>query len=119
MTSERERSEQPEQLGEPEVFDSARLVERLVRSNILELDVAMERARAAEERARLVAMECKSFEHARSARFLLKTAVWLIPQSERARYLEEFRAEMLDIPHDTRRRPKRKVADAAARRARD
>lgn len=53
-----------------------------------------ERARLDEERVRL--------EHARSARFLLATAVRLIPRLERARYLEEFRAELLDVPHDTR-----------------
>lgn len=43
-------------------------------------------------------------EEVRSARFLLATAVRLLPQSERARYLEEFRAELLDVPRNTRLR---------------
>jgi hypothetical protein len=37
-----------------------------------------------------------------SAHFLLAIAVRLLPQSERARYLEEFRAELLDVPRNTR-----------------
>lgn len=43
-------------------------------------------------------------EQARSGRFLLATAVRLIPRSERARYMEEFRAELLDIPRGRRLR---------------
>jgi hypothetical protein len=38
----------------------------------------------------------------RSVRFLLATAMRLLPQSERARYLEEFHAELLDLPRNTR-----------------
>ena len=38
----------------------------------------------------------------RSAHFLLTIAVQLLPQSERDRYLEEFRAELLDVPRDMR-----------------
>jgi hypothetical protein len=53
-----------------------------------------ERPRSEEESARS--------EHARSAHFLLEVAVRLLPPSERDRYLEEFRAELLDIPRDTR-----------------
>jgi hypothetical protein len=36
--------------------------------------------------------------------FVLATAVRLLPPSERARYLEEFRAELLDVPGDTQLR---------------
>jgi hypothetical protein len=69
----------------------------------------------------------------RSAHFLLAIAVWLLPLSERDRYLEEFRAELLDIPRNTRlphalsllrgtfllrlRRGFKKVTDVAIRRA--
>jgi hypothetical protein len=35
--------------------------------------------------------------HARSVHFLLAIAVWLLPLSQRARYLEEFHAELLDV----------------------
>jgi hypothetical protein len=35
-------------------------------------------------------------------RFLLTIAVRLLPRSERDRYLEEFRAELLHLPSDTR-----------------
>lgn len=75
-------------------------------------------------------------EHTRSARFLVVIAVRLLPPSERDRYLEEFRAELLDVPRDTRRRhavsllrgvcvlrlrrePKNKGADAAVGRAKN
>jgi hypothetical protein len=71
-----------------------------------------------------------------SAHILLAIAVRLLPPSERARYLEEFRAELLDIPHNTwprhalsllrgvfvlrlRRWLKNKAANAAVRRAKD
>ncbi|MGH3898088.1 MAG: hypothetical protein ACRDTA_07490 [Pseudonocardiaceae bacterium] len=60
-----------------------------------------ERERLQEERERLQE-ERERLEDARSACFLLVTAVRLIPRSERARYLEEFRAELLDVPRDTR-----------------
>lgn len=73
-------------------------------------------------------------EHVRPAHFLLAIAVRLLPPLERDRYLEEFRAELLDVPRDTRlshvlslvrgvfvlrlrRGPQNKAADAAARRA--
>jgi hypothetical protein len=68
--------------------------------------------------------------------FLVAIAVRLMPQSERDRYLEEFRAELLDIPRETRRShalsllrgavvlrlrgdAKNKTAHAAAKRAKD
>jgi hypothetical protein len=41
-------------------------------------------------------------ERACSAHFLLTIAVRLLPPSERDRYLEEFRAELLDVPRNTR-----------------
>jgi vacuolar-type H+-ATPase subunit I/STV1 len=80
--------------------------------------------------------EGKRLEHARSAHFLLTTAARLMPRSERDRYLEEFLAELLDIPPDTRlshalsllrgvfvlrlrRGLKNKAADATARRVKD
>ncbi|MGH3865224.1 MAG: hypothetical protein ACRDQ4_03635 [Pseudonocardiaceae bacterium] len=65
-----------------------------------------ERARAAErralweERARAEEESARS-EPARSSHFLLAIAVRLLPPSERDRYLEEFRAELLDMPRDT------------------
>jgi hypothetical protein len=34
----------------------------------------------------------------RSTHFLLAIAMRLLPPSERARYVEEFRAELLDVP---------------------
>lgn len=40
-------------------------------------------------------------EYVRSAHFLLAIAARLLPPSERARYREEFHAELLDIPRDT------------------
>jgi hypothetical protein len=65
--------------------------------------------------------------------FLLAIAVRLLPLSERDRYLEEFRAELLDVPRNTRlthalslvrgvfvlrlRRGLNKATDAAVRRA--
>lgn len=122
MTSERERSERA---------DRARLEERAwseeQRARWAERALSEERARL-EERARS--------ERARSSHFLLAIAVRLLPPSERDRYLEEFRAELLDIPGDTRlshalsllrgvfvlrlRRGLRKeTADAAVRRAKD
>jgi hypothetical protein len=72
-----------------------------------------ERARAAERRARWEQLtqsqdqaqsekENARSQHVRSAYFLLAIAVRLLPPSERDRYLEEFRAELLDIPRDTR-----------------
>jgi hypothetical protein len=86
-----------------------------------------ERTRAEEESARS--------EHARSSHFLLAIAVRLLPPSERDRYLEEFRAELLDIPRDTQlshalsllrgafvlrlRRGLTKPTDVAVRRAND
>jgi hypothetical protein len=39
----------------------------------------------------------EEIEPARSAHFLLTIAVRLLPPSERARYLEEFHAELLDV----------------------
>lgn len=104
--------------------ERARLEER-ARSEVRRARWA-ERARSEEERARS--------ERARSSHFLLAIAVRLLPPSERDRYLEEFRAELLDVPRDTRlshalsllrgvfvlrlRRGLRKeAADAAARRA--
>jgi hypothetical protein len=39
---------------------------------------------------------------ARAERILLAIARQLLPSSERDRYLEEFRAELLDVPDDTR-----------------
>jgi hypothetical protein len=71
-------------------------------------------------------------EHVRLAHSLLAIAVRLLPPSERDRYLEEFHAELLDVPRDTRLRHtltllrgvlvvrlrrglKKKAADAAAR----
>lgn len=67
-----------------------------------------ERARAAERHARWeqqtqfenrAPLEEKiSTYQARSARFLLAIVVRLLPPSERDRYLEEFRAELLDTP---------------------
>ena len=81
-------------------------------------------------------IERKSFEPARLTRFLLAIAVRLLPPSELDRYLEEFRAELLDVPHDTqlrhtlsllrgvfvlrlRRGIRSKAADAAARKAKE
>ncbi|MGB6163355.1 MAG: hypothetical protein WCF33_22735 [Pseudonocardiaceae bacterium] len=58
-----------------------------------------EHVRAAERRARWE--ERARSEHARSSYFLLAIAVRLLPPSERDRYLEEFRAELLDMPRDT------------------
>jgi hypothetical protein len=68
----------------------------------------------------------------RRVRFLLKIVVRLLPPSERDRYSEEFHAEMLDVPRDTRlshalsllrgvsvlrlRRGLKKATDAALRR---
>jgi uncharacterized membrane protein len=40
----------------------------------------------------------------RSARFLFKIIVWLLPPSERDRYSEEFHAELLDVDPGTRLR---------------
>jgi hypothetical protein len=71
---------------------------------------------------------------ARLGHVVLAIAVRLLPPSERARYLEEFRAELLDVPPNTRlshalsllrgvfvlrlrRGFKTEAADAAARRA--
>jgi hypothetical protein len=76
----------------------------------------------------------EGLEQARLARFLLATAMRLMPRLEGIRYLEEFRAELLDVPEDTRlshalsllrgvlvlrlrRGLKDKAADAAVRRA--
>jgi hypothetical protein len=73
-------------------------------------------------------------KHTRSVRFLLAIGMRLLPPSERDRYLEEFRAELLDVPRNTRlshalslvrgvfvlrlrRGPKTKAANAAVRRA--
>jgi hypothetical protein len=75
-------------------------------------------------------------ERARSSHFLLSIAVWLLPPSERARYIEEFRAELLDLVGNMRLRHalsvlrgvfvlrlrrglKKETADAAAKRAKD
>jgi hypothetical protein len=90
------------------------------------------------ERALLkhVQFERTRLKHARSSRFLLAIAVLLLPPSERARYLEEFRAELLDIHRDTRlshalsllrgvfvlrlrRGLRNKAADAAAKKAKE
>jgi hypothetical protein len=81
------------------------------------------------EQARLTRLE-----RLRSAHFLLAIAVQLLPPSERHRYFEEFRAELLDVHRDSRmrhawsllrgvimlrlrREPKDKAADAAVRRS--
>jgi phage repressor protein C with HTH and peptisase S24 domain len=84
-----------------------------VRAQWTEIARLEERARAAKRHARWEALtkseerpraeeESTRSEHARSAHFLLEIAVRLLPPSERDRYLEEFRAELLDIPRDTR-----------------
>jgi hypothetical protein len=86
-----------------------------------------ERAQSQEKRARS--------KHVRSSHLLLAIAVRLLPPSERDRYLEEFRAELLDVT-DTRlshamsllrgvlvlrlhRGLRKEAADAAVRRAKD
>jgi hypothetical protein len=136
MTSERERSEWAEaqraqwakiaRLGE--CVRAAEQRSRWERERGREEHAqAKERARAEEESARS--------EHARSSHFLLAIAVRLLPPSERDRYLEEFRAELLDIPRDTQlshalsllrgafvlrlRRGLTKPTDVAVRRAND
>lgn len=85
---------------------------------------------------RLEAEQCPHSEPGRSERLLLGAAARLLPPSERDRYLEEFRAELLDVPGDTRlshalsllrgvlvlrlrRGLKKEAADAVARRAKD
>ncbi len=82
---------------------------------------------------RLLSKERAFWEGALSAHFMLAIAVRLLSLSERDRYLEEFRAELLDIPPNTRlshalsllrgvlvlrlrRGLKNKAADAAVRR---
>lgn len=69
----------------------------------------------------------------RTAQFLMAITVQLLPSAERPRYLEEFRAELVDLPRSQqlrhvlsvfsgvfllRRRLEKKAANAAARRAR-
>lgn len=89
--------------------------------------------RRLEREQRLEQARLERLERLRSAHFLLAIAVQLLPPSERDRYLEEFRAELLDIPRNTRRshvlsllrgvfvlrlrRGLKKVTDATARRA--
>jgi len=86
----------------------ARLAEERARSAEADAWLAGELVRVREVRARWKeelpqsAEERERLEPVRSARFLLATAVRLIPQSERARYLEEFRAELLDVPRGRR-----------------
>jgi hypothetical protein len=77
---------------------------------------------ARSERQRLAELERS--ERLRSAHFLLSIAVHLLPPSERDRYLEEFRAELLDVQRNARLRharsgPTAKAADAAVRRAKN
>jgi hypothetical protein len=90
--------------------------------------------KASDARVILVDGPPQRFSRMRSAHVLVETAVRLLPSSERDRYLEEFRAELLDVPGETRLRhalsllrgvfvlrlrrgPKNEAADAAARRA--
>lgn len=89
--------------------------------------------RLREEQRRLVLVLFQA-RRLRSEHFLLSIAVRLLPPSERDRYLEEFRAELLDLPRNTRlshalsllrgvfvlrlrRGLKNKATDAAVRRA--
>jgi hypothetical protein len=89
-----------------------------------------------EQREQRLARRRERLERLRSAHFLLAIAVQLLPPSERDRYLEEFRAELLDVQRDARLRHarslllgvivlrlrrglKNKVADAAVRRVKD
>jgi hypothetical protein len=51
---------------------------------------------------RLLLKERRFWERTLTVHFMLTIAVWLLPPSERDRYLEEFRAELLDVPDDTR-----------------
>lgn len=115
MTSEREWSEWTE-AQRAQWAKTARLEKRVraeaQRAQWTEIARLEERAREAERRARWeertqaaerarAKEESERSEHARSSQFLLAIAVRLLPPSERDRYLEEFRAELLDIPRDT------------------
>ena len=59
-------------------------------------------ARAAARLPEAMALPFKESARSRSAHFLLAIAVRLLPPLERDRYLEEFRAELLDVPGHTR-----------------
>jgi hypothetical protein len=148
MTSERERSDHLKRLP----MWRLELHETLTRAELEE-----QRARRKEEYSRLeewwkddrawlvdqhawleeqdARVKRERLEYVRSARFLLAIAVWLLPPSERDRYLEEFRAELLDVPRDAQlshavsllwgafvlrlRRGLKKPTDVAVRRAND
>lgn len=97
MTSRRERAEaqfpQRAEAQRARWAETARLEERARAADRRARWEERERAQAEEETARS--------EHARSSHFLVAIAVRLLPPSERDRYLEEFRAELLDMPRDT------------------
>jgi hypothetical protein len=53
-------------------------------------------------RQQMLLQELRGLKDAWPGRSVLAIAVWLLPPPERARYFEEFRAELLDIPSNTR-----------------
>jgi hypothetical protein len=65
-----------------------------------QLEVALFEVLAIRLKRRPPQLECTRprAERTRSAHFLLAIAARLLPPSERARYVEEFRAELLDVP---------------------
>ncbi|HEX5345974.1 MAG TPA: hypothetical protein VFW64_02560 [Pseudonocardiaceae bacterium] len=114
------------------LFEKAQPIEGFLReaTQVEKLQIAEHLA----ERSRTEQLkEPEGLEQARLAGFLLAIAARLLAPSDCARYLEEFRAELLDVPDDTRlshalsllrgilvlrlrRGLKDKAADAAARR---
>jgi hypothetical protein len=109
---ERARAEAQRSRWERERGREERARAEALRAQWAEIARLGERARAAERRARWEERarseeqtqleERARPERARPAHLLLAIAVRLLPPSERDRYLEEFRAELLDVPRESR-----------------
>jgi hypothetical protein len=94
------------QLSEQELLkwrrlEQARLAPRQREQRLEQARLARQQRRS-ERRLRSEQARLARSERLRTAHFLLAIAVLLLPPSERDRYLEEFRAELLDVRRDTR-----------------